>query len=81
MVDNKLIDYSNWDLLFKDLKEDDVFLYDLDKEEDLQGDYRNSNYKYIKIVFSDEKNKYNILVKQDYKIGKGGIFWDGVSKY
>ena len=39
-------------------------------------DYRNSNYKIIKI-FYNEINEYLYII-QDYKLGKGGILWDGV---
>ena len=39
-------------------------------------DYRNSNYKKIKFKFNDEKISFTL--NQDFKVGKGGIFWDGV---
>lgn len=61
----------------KDYKDEEILEYNLAKEfYNLNGDYRNSNYKIVKIFF-EEMNKF-IYLKQDYKIGKGGILWDGV---
>ncbi len=68
-------------------KQEFILNYDLEKEEDLQIDYRNSNFKYINFYFNFEDEKYKntnsnfsfkITIKQDYKLGKGGLFWDGV---
>lgn len=62
-------------------KDEEVLVYDLKSQvqlENINSDYRNSNYKIIKIYF-DEIKDY-ILLMQDYKIGKGGIFWDGVNR-
>jgi predicted nicotinamide N-methyase len=61
-----------------------LLIYDLNKEnkETITIDYRNSNYKNISIPF--EEINCNIIIKQDYRIGKGGIFWDGsffITKY
>ena len=54
-----------------------ILIYDLKKEnkETISIDYRNSNFKKISIPF--EELNCNIIIKQDYRIGKGGIFWDG----
>ena len=59
--------------------------YDLSKEEKdtISVDYRNSNYKLIELSFP-EISKNPIVVKQNFTLGKGGIFWDGsyfISKY
>ena len=59
--------------------------YDLTKEEKdtIKIDYRNSNYKLIEIPFP-ELMPSPIIVKQNFTLGKGGIFWDGsyfISKY
>jgi hypothetical protein len=43
----------------------------------INSDYRNSNYKIINISLDGEVVK----LKQDFKLGKGGIFWDGVKLY
>ena len=54
-----------------------LLIYDLKKEnkDTISIDYRNSNFKKISIPF--EELNCNIIIKQDYRIGKGGIFWDG----
>ena len=59
--------------------------YDLTKEDKdvIKVDYRNANYKLIEITFP-ELSKSPLTVKQDFSLGKGGIFWDGsyfISKY
>ena len=59
--------------------------YDLSKEEkeEIRIDYRNSNYKIIEIPFP-ELCSSPITVRQDFSLGKGGIFWDCsyfISKY
>ena len=59
--------------------------YDLSKEDrnSIKVDYRNSNYKLIEIPFP-EISPSPLIVKQDFTLGKGGIFWDGsyfISKY
>ena len=59
--------------------------YDLSKEDKdlIKVDYRNSNYKIIEIPFP-ELCPSPIVVKQNFTLGKGGIFWDGsyfISKY
>ena len=59
--------------------------YDLSKEDKdtIKVDYRNSNYKLIEIPFP-ELYSHPLIVKQDFTLGKGGIFWDGsyfISKY
>ena len=59
--------------------------YDLSKEEkdSIKVDYRNANYKLIEINFP-ELISSPIIVKQNFSLGKGGIFWDGsyfISKY
>ena len=59
--------------------------YDLTKEDKdlIRVDYRNSNYKLIEIPFP-EVSPSPLIVKQDFTLGKGGIFWDGsyfISKY
>ena len=61
------------------------FNYDLTKEDKdtIRVDYRNSNYKLIEIPFP-EVSPSPLIVKQDFTLGKGGIFWDGsyfISKY
>jgi predicted nicotinamide N-methyase len=52
--------------------------YDLTKEDKdlIRVDYRNSNYKLIEIPFP-EVSPSPLIVKQDFTLGKGGIFWDG----
>ena len=59
--------------------------YDLTKEEkdSIKIDYRNANYKLIEIKFP-ELLSTPLIVKQNFTLGKGGIFWDGsyfISKY
>jgi len=59
--------------------------YDLTKEDkdSIRVDYRNSNYKLIEIPFP-ELCSSPLIVKQNFTLGKGGIFWDGsyfISKY
>ena len=59
--------------------------YDLTKEEkdSIKIDYRNANYKLIEINFP-ELISLPLIVKQNFTLGKGGIFWDGsyfISKY
>ena len=59
--------------------------YDLSKEEkdSIKVDYRNANYKLIEISFP-ELISSPLIVKQNFTLGKGGIFWDGsyfISKY
>ena len=59
--------------------------YDLSKEDrdTIKIDYRNSNYKLIEIPFP-EMSQSPLIVKQNFTLGKGGIFWDGsyfISKY
>lgn len=51
--------------------------YDLTKEnkENISIDYRNSNYKQIRISLPSLIDK-DIILKQDYTYGKGGILWD-----
>jgi len=46
--------------------------------EHINTDYRNSNYKLIKFKFDNLDDE--IYISQDFKLGKGGIFWDGVIK-
>ena len=52
--------------------------YDLTKEDksEIKIDYRNSNYKIIEISFPELDNK-TVKYKQNFVLGKGGIFWDG----
>ena len=59
--------------------------YDLSKEEkdSIKVDYRNANYKLIEIPFPELLSS-PLIVKQNFTLGKGGIFWDGsyfISKY
>ena len=59
--------------------------YDLSKEEkdSIKIDYRNANYKLIEIQFPELLSS-PLIVKQNFSLGKGGIFWDGsyfISKY
>ena len=59
--------------------------YDLTKEEkdSIKIDYRNANYKLIEIQFPELLSS-PLIVKQNFTLGKGGIFWDGsyfISKY
>ena len=59
--------------------------YDLSKEEkdSIKIDYRNANYKLIEIQFP-ELISGPLIIKQNFTLGKGGIFWDGsyfISKY
>ena len=53
-----------------------ILLYDPFSKENMTMDYRNSNYKKIKFTFVDENISFT--VNQDFRVGKGGIFWDGV---
>ena len=58
---------------------EEILEYDLNsplQRDNINSDYRNSNFKFIKFHF--EEIKEDILLKQDWRIGKGGIFWDGV---
>lgn len=63
---------------------ENILDYNLDSEEDLQIDYRNANYKQVNIKFDitkeikDSKDEISIVLYQDFHLGKGGIFWDGV---
>jgi hypothetical protein len=57
--------------------ENETLIYNLGDDvqiENLNSDYRNSNYKFIKV----EYNETAITLMQDFKLGKGGILWDGV---
>jgi predicted nicotinamide N-methyase len=68
----------------KEIKEEDILNYDLTKEEKetITVDYRNSNYKLIKIPLKELSSE--VTLKQNFGLGKGGIFWDGsyfVTKY
>ena len=59
--------------------------YDLSTEEkdSIKIDYRNANYKLIEIQFPELLSS-PLIVKQNFSLGKGGIFWDGsyfISKY
>jgi hypothetical protein len=68
---------DNINNLTSNLKEEEILNYNLEEQlENLNVDYRNSNYKLIKIFFKDLNE--NIYIKQDYRYGKGGILWDGV---
>lgn len=57
-------------------KEEEILEYKLNFDENINIDYRNSNFKIIKIYF-EELGRY-IYLKQDSTVGKGGIFWDCV---
>ncbi|MCQ2816064.1 MAG: protein N-lysine methyltransferase family protein, partial [archaeon] len=46
-----------------------------EKKENISADYRNANYKTILINIPEIEKK--LKVKQNYTLGKGGIFWDG----
>ena len=70
---------KNDDSQIKIISSEDVLDYDLNSSvqiDNINSDYRNSNYKYIKIYFEEIKN--HIVLKQDWRLGKGGILWDGV---
>lgn len=56
--------------------EDEILTYDLSKQENITMDYRNSNFKIIRFYFEDIDK--HIYLKQDFRLGKGGIFWDSV---
>jgi hypothetical protein len=52
-------------------------IYSLNDEiqvENINSDYRNSNYKFIRVKYDG----FEFKLKQDFKLGKGGILWDGV---
>ena len=52
-------------------------------KENMTIDYRNSNYKTVLIPLPELTDK-QIAIKQDFKLGKGGIFWDNsfyITKY
>ena len=52
-------------------------------KESMTIDYRNSNYKTVMIPLPDLTDK-QIKIKQDFRLGKGGIFWDNsfyITKY
>lgn len=53
----------------------DTLIYNINQEEDTQIDYRNANYKKIHFKFEDFSKE--IVINQDFHLGKGGIFWDG----
>lgn len=58
---------------------EEILEYDINSPlqiDNINLDYRNSNYKFINFHFDEIKE--DILLKQDWRIGKGGIFWDGV---
>eukprot|EP01016_Furgasonia_blochmanni_P017587 TRINITY_DN20309_c0_g1_i1.p1 TRINITY_DN20309_c0_g1~~TRINITY_DN20309_c0_g1_i1.p1 ORF type:complete len:291 (+),score=56.76 TRINITY_DN20309_c0_g1_i1:63-875(+) len=51
--------------------EDDQLVYD---------DYKYANYKYLAIDMSEHKDllgRSHIVLYQDFRLNKGGIFWDG----
>ena len=55
----------------------EILIFDINSDKEIDNlnlDYRNSNYKMIKIYF-EEISEY-ICLKQDHKLGKGGILWD-----
>lgn len=52
-------------------------------KESMTIDYRNSNYKTVMIPLPELTDK-QIAIKQDFRLGKGGIFWDNsfyITKY
>jgi len=55
--------------------EEDTLYYSLDNDDNLQIDFRNSNYKQISFKFNNLSNQ--LLLKQNVHLGKGGVFWDG----
>ncbi len=55
--------------------EEDTLYYSIDNDDELQIDFRNSNYKQISFKFNQFSNQ--LLLKQNIHLGKGGVFWDG----
>lgn len=62
----------------KTYKTAQVWKYDLVqmKEKNIYDDYRNANYKYMCFDVKELGEKKVILL-QNYRLNKGGIFWDG----
>ena len=58
--------------------EDKIIKYDLTKFEEDQtyDDYKYANYPYIYFEFP-EINDLKIVLTQDFRLNKGGTFWDG----
>jgi hypothetical protein len=62
--------------MYQENVDSSILVYDPSSKENMTMDYRNSNYK--KINFFIPQENINIVVNQDFRVGKGGIFWDGV---
>ena len=80
----KIIFFLSFLMDNKEIKNEDILNYDLSKEEKdtITIDYRNSNYKLIKIPLPELS--VEVTIKQNFGLGKGGIFWDGsyfITKY
>lgn len=46
-------------------------------EEIVYDDYRNANSKYLKFTNFQKETGQDVVLYQDFTLGKGGIFWDG----
>jgi len=55
----------------------EILIYNPKEQIDIRVDYRNSNFKQIKFNF--EEINLDVSIVQNFKVGKGGIFWDGVN--
>jgi hypothetical protein len=62
----------------KTYKKDTIIKFDPEdiKEKNLFDDYRNANLKHLFFEFDEFPNR-PIVVAQDFRLQKGGIFWDG----
>jgi len=62
----------------KTYKASQVIKYDIEemKEKNIYDDMRNANYKVVSFDFEEVPDRKVVLL-QDFKYGKGGIFWDG----
>jgi len=62
----------------KSYKSTQIFKFDLKEiqEKNIFDDYRNSNYKNAYFELDEIPDK-KIVLHQDHRLNKGGIFWDG----
>ena len=62
----------------KTYKASQVTKYDIEenKEKNIFDDMRNANYKVVAFDFEEVPDRKVVLL-QDFRYGKGGIFWDG----
>lgn len=62
----------------KTYKQDQIYRYDVAaiKEKNIYDDYRNANYKNFYFEFEELPDK-KVVLFQNHRLNKGGIFWDG----